>query len=127
MRPFITKQTTKFKTPISAEECLAITLLYLGTEETYESLMYQVRIHRTTISQIIQEACGAIYKVLQTGYMKLPSSPQEWKAIADEGYRRWNFPNCFGAADGKHITILKPKKSVSDFLTIRNFIVQKIP
>ena len=52
--PFITKQTTKFRTPAPAEERLAITLQYLATGETYESLMYQYRIHSTTISQIIQ-------------------------------------------------------------------------
>ena len=46
--------------------------------------------------------------------MKLPSSPKERKAIADDGYRDRNFPNCFGAADGKHIPILKPKHSGSD-------------
>ena len=34
--------------------------------------------------QIIQEVCSAIYKVLQPDYTKLPSSPQEWKAIAEE-------------------------------------------
>ena len=37
VRPFITKQTTKFRTPIPAEERLAITLRYLTTGETYES------------------------------------------------------------------------------------------
>ena len=52
--------------------------------------------------------------------MKLPSSLQEWKAIADEGY---NFPNCFGAADGKDIAILKPKHLDLIFITIGNFIV----
>ena len=118
VHPFITKQAIKFRTAIPAEERLAITL-YLATGETYESSMYQFRIHRTTISQIIQEICSAIWKVLQPGCMKQPSSPQEWKAIADEGYCCWNFPNCFGAADGKHITILKPKHSESDFCNYR--------
>ena len=55
MRPFITKQTTKFRAPIPAEERLAVTLRYLATGKIYKSLMYQFRIHRTTISQIIQE------------------------------------------------------------------------
>ena len=45
VRPFITKHTTKFGTPIPAEECLAITLRYLATGKTYKSLMYQFRIH----------------------------------------------------------------------------------
>ena len=88
LRPSITKQTTKFRTPTPAEERVAITLRYLAPRETYESVMYQFRIHRTTISQIIQEVCSAIYKILQPDYMKLPSSHQERKAIADEGYRR---------------------------------------
>ena len=53
--------------------------------------------------------------------MKLPSSPQEWKAITDEGYRRCHFPNCFGAADGKHIAVLKAKHSGSDFYNYKGF------
>ena len=122
MPSFITKQITKFRTPTPAEERLAIKLQYLATGETYESLMYQFRIHRTNISEIIQEVCSAIYKVLQPDYMKLPSSPQEWKAIADEGYLRWNFPNSFGAATGKHIVILKPKHSGSDFYNYKGFL-----
>ena len=77
--------------------------------------MYQFRIYRTTISQIIQDVCSASCKVLQPDFMKLLPSPQEWKAIADEGYRRWNISNCFGAADGEPITILKSKHSGSDF------------
>ena len=53
--------------------------------------------------------------------MKLPSSPQEWKGIANEGHRHWNFSNCFGAADGKHIAVLKPKHSGSDFYNYKGF------
>ena len=70
---------------------------------------------------MIQDVCSAIYKVLQRDYMKLPSSPQEWKGIADEGYCRWNLPNCFRAADGKHIAILKPKHSGSDCYNYKGF------
>ena len=121
VRPFITKQTTKFRTPIPAAERLTITLRYLATGETFESLMYQFRIHKITISQIMQEVCSVIYKVLQPDYMKLPSSSQKQKAIADEGYHRQNFPNCFGAADGKYIAILKPKHSGSDFYNYKRF------
>ena len=85
---FITKQTTKFRTPVPAEERLAISLQYLLRGETYESVIYQFRIHRTTVSQIIKEVCSAIYKVLETDYMKVSSFRQELKTIADEGYHR---------------------------------------
>lgn len=29
----------------------------------------------------------------------------DWKHVADGFHKRWNFPNCFGAIDGKHIVI----------------------
>ena len=53
--------------------------------------------------------------------MKLPSSHQEWKANADEGYHRWNFPERLEAADGKHIAILKSKHFGSDFYNYNGF------
>ena len=36
-------------------------------------------------------------------------SEDKWKSIADEFYERWNFPNCIGAIDGKHVMIQCPK------------------
>ena len=71
--------------------------------------------------QSIQEVCSAIYKVLQPDYTKLSSSSQEWKAIADEGYRRWNFLNYSGAAGGKHIAMLKAKHSEPDSYNCKRF------
>ena len=83
--------------------------------------MYQFRIHKTTISKIIQEVCIAIYKVLQLIYMRISSSTGEWLHIAEKTYQRWNYPNCFGAADGKHIAIVKPKHFGSDFYNYKCF------
>ena len=53
--------------------------------------------------------------------MKLRSSPQKEKTIADEGYYRLNFLNCFRAAEGKHIAILMPKHSGSHFYSYKGF------
>ena len=39
--------------PISPEEKLALTLRFLATGESYESLMYQFRIHRRTIGKFV--------------------------------------------------------------------------
>ena len=57
-------QTKNFRTPIPGEEPLAITLQYLAIEESYESLMCQFRINRTTISRIIQEVYTQLTKLL---------------------------------------------------------------
>ena len=62
--------------PIPAEEKLAITLRYLATGETFESLMYQFRVHRTTIAAFIPEVCKAIYETLKEEYLKMPQNEE---------------------------------------------------
>ena len=51
--PFITKKTTMIRQPIDPEIKIAITLRFLATGESYESLMYQFRVHSGTISKFI--------------------------------------------------------------------------
>lgn len=46
-------------------------------------------------------------------YIQTPSTPEKWKSVADGFCRRWNFPNCLGAIDGKHIAITAPPGSGS--------------
>lgn len=37
--------------------------------------------------------------------LQVPSSEEEWKEILRQFNDLWNFPNCLGAVDGKHVTI----------------------
>ena len=107
--------------PISAEEKLAVTLRYLATGETMESLMYQFRIHRSTITLFIPRVCEAIYKVLAPEYMRVPTTEPEWQIFIDGTQSRWQFPNCFAAADGKHIGIVQPANSSSEYYNYKGF------
>jgi hypothetical protein len=52
-------------------------------------------------------------------YMPVPSE-SDWKRIAKRFLERWNFPNCVGALDGKHILIQRPNKSGSEFFNYKN-------
>jgi hypothetical protein len=45
---------------------------------------------------------------------QLPSSEEQWKAIADEFDRRWNFPHYIGALHGKHV-LIRQENTVGEF------------
>lgn len=42
--------------------------------------------------------------------LKMPTK-DDLIQISEEFWRKWNFPNCVGAIDGKHIRIFAPGKS----------------
>lgn len=50
----------------------------------------------------------------------MPSSPEEWTNVAKQFEDIWNFPNCIGAIDGKHVILQAPMKSGSDFFNYKS-------
>ena len=68
--PSITKETTNMRLPIAPDEKLAVTLRFLATGESYESLQYQFRIHCTTIGRFVPLVCKAIYCCLKENISK---------------------------------------------------------
>lgn len=86
---------------------------FLG--ETQRSLAFQFRIAQNTISGIIPTVCRAIFEVLKDDYLCTPEDDRNWKAIAHRFQYLWNFPNCLGALDGKHIKIVPPPQSGSSY------------
>ena len=52
-------------------------------------------------------------------FVKLPSSEDEWKGISDGFYKQWNFPNCLGAIDGKHVVMQAPRGAGSTFFNYK--------
>ncbi|XP_039962355.1 putative nuclease HARBI1 [Bactrocera tryoni] len=108
--PLIEKQDTIMRDAISPNERLSVTLRFLATGESYESLKFPSRIATPTLSKIIIETCESIVKVLKD-FISMPKNEEEWKIIATEFFEMWNFPNCLGAIDGKHINIKRPPHS----------------
>jgi hypothetical protein len=58
--------------------------------------------------------------------MPVPNE-DDWNTIADEFWVRWQFPNCIGAVDGKHITIQAPKSSGSLYWNYKNKLLYCAP
>ncbi|XP_020496176.1 uncharacterized protein [Labrus bergylta] len=108
INPIIRRQNTNYRDCISVGERLMITLRFLATGESFRSLSYQFRVGLSTIRQLVPETCAAIYKVLKDKYLKCPDTVQEWQQVADGFQAQWNFPNCLGALDGKHVNIRPP-------------------
>lgn len=52
---------------------------------------------------------------------QMPKNEAEWKAVAEDYYNRWNYPNCVGAMDGKHISLQAPINSGSEFFNYKGF------
>ena len=49
----------------------------------------------------------------------MPSTEEEWRTVANEYEDRWNFPNCLGSMDGKHIMIKQPRNSGSYYFNYK--------
>ena len=64
---------------------------------------------------IIRETCDAIWDALSTEMIKMPTTTDQWQVLADDFNELWNFPNCIGAIDGKHVVIQAPPGSGSEF------------
>ena len=119
--PYITKKKCNSRIPVSAGERLVVTLRYLATGDSQQSQAFNFRLGKSTVCNIIKETCSGIWNSLCTTYLKAPKSEHEWKEIANEMFTQWNFPNCIGALDGKHIAIECPANSGSNFFNYKKF------
>ena len=119
--PDISKKSTCMRETISAEERLALTLRYLASGESQQSLSYSFRIGRSTASGIISEVCEAIWNRLNKNYVTVPSTKTEWEAISEDFMNIWDLPHCIGAIDGKHIRMVAPASSGSLYYNYKGF------
>ena len=119
--PLITKDDTNFRKAIPADQRLMLTLRFLASGDSQVSLHYLFRMGKKTVSRIIAETTDAIQSTLMEDYMKTPSTTSQWKSIAADFERRWNFPHVLGALDGKHIRIQAPNKCGSLFHNYKGF------
>ena len=77
---------------------------YLVSGDSYKTLSFLFRVSPSAVCNIVRETNAVLYDVLQP-LVLVPPSEEKWKEIAQEMDDRWQFPNCIGALDGKHVVM----------------------
>ena len=97
LRRRITKKH-HIRPPIPPEERLAVTLCYLATGNTKQSIAFEFKLGRSTVSSIIDEVCEELWDVL-ANFVQPPSAKNDWEKISDDFIEFWNIPHCIGAME----------------------------
>lgn len=92
----------------------------MATGESFRSLAFQYRVCHSWISVIINEVSAAIVKKLLNLIIPSPTENDQ-KNISDQYLSKWNFPNCVGAIDGKHVRLKAPKNSGSLYYNYKEY------
>ena len=99
---------------------LVIVYSFLATGDSFFTLSIRFRRGTSTVACAVYEVFDAIWQVLQPIYMQAPME-DDWKHIENRFCTRWNFPNCIGALDGKHVMIRAPPNSSSMFYNYKGY------
>ncbi|CAM4425513.1 unnamed protein product [Leuciscus chuanchicus] len=112
LAPSLTKEQTHYRNPIDPEQRLAVCLRFLSTGDSYRTIASSFRLGVSTVASIVSETCDALWHCLRDEHLPVPTE-EMWRSTARRFHERWNFPNCLGAMDGKHIYIQAPANSGS--------------
>lgn len=121
LTPLVGCQDTNMRPALPVGLKLAVTLRYLATGDDYTSLHYDFRVSVPSISRFVPKVLKAIIQVYKDEYLPSPRTPEAWKEVADGFSRRWNYHNCLGALDGKHVPIRRPPHAGSKFFNYKKF------
>ena len=119
--PRLFKPDSKFRPSLEPGLKLTIALRYFAAGNDYKSLMYAFRVGKSSIVRIIPEVADAIIEEYGQEVIPMPTTQDEWKAIADLFETRWNLPHCVGALDGKHVRIQCPPRTGSLYYNYKKF------
>ena len=95
-------------------------MFFLGKGDSLQTVAWGFRIGCFTAQEIVLKTTKALYQVLEKDHLQQPNT-DEWTRLSYDFAKDWNFPNCVGAIDGKHIAIQCPAKSGSDYYNYKQF------
>ncbi|XP_036141722.1 protein ALP1-like [Monomorium pharaonis] len=104
---------------IGPKERLALTLRYLASGDSMISMSYQYLVGVSTANNIIGETCKAIWDILHPLVLPRALTETAWLNIAQNFKDKTNCAHCFGAIDGKHVTIQCPNNAGSTYFNYK--------
>uniref|UniRef100_A0A1A7W9J8 DDE Tnp4 domain-containing protein n=1 Tax=Iconisemion striatum TaxID=60296 RepID=A0A1A7W9J8_9TELE len=116
--PELQKQSTNYRAAIEPKQRLAVALRYLASGDSLISLASSYRLGHSTVSNSVHMVCAAIEKLMMQQHLPKPTKDM-WTEVAQGFWTKWNFPNCLGAIDGKHVFIQAPPNSGRQYLNNR--------
>lgn len=93
---------------------------FLATGDSFASLSLRFRMGKSTVAAIVKDTCSKIWEVLHEEYIPQPTT-QMWYDVAKRYSSKWNFPNCIGSIDGKHIEVKCPPNSGSLYYNYKQY------
>nr|CAI5844569.1 unnamed protein product [Callosobruchus analis] len=117
----ISYQNTNMRLSIPPEERVRVTLKYLATGISFSALSYEYLLAPSTLRKIVFDTCQVIWNKLQPLYMSETLAEDDCLRIADQFFARTKFPNIIGVVDGKHIRVIKPSHSGSNFFNYKKY------
>ncbi|XP_064097017.1 putative nuclease HARBI1 [Macrobrachium nipponense] len=117
----ILKKDTKIRLAQEVGLKLVVNLRHLASGNDYSSLQYSFRVSKSSISRFIPLVCQAIIDTYKPEVMNYPKTPEEWNDVAKQFASKWNYFNCVGALDRKHVAIKKPKGGGSLYFKYKKF------
>ena len=111
----------RYRRPLEPGLKIAITLHFLVTGNSFQSMEFNWRTEHNTIGKFVFEVSDAIIEEYAREVFRTLTTTDGWLEIAKGFQERWNFPRACGALDGKHVAIWKPKQSDSIYYNYKGF------
>ena len=121
LRPYLEKQVTRMRKPISTECQIESFLYYISDEARYRKTANVIGISRGSVSLIIRKVSKAIVEFLEKDYMKLPETVAKVENLTQKFLEHHGFPRCIGAIDGTHIPIRQPNQNYAYYVKRKGF------
>jgi hypothetical protein len=120
LRPFIEKQSTRFRDPVPADRRLGIFLYHIAQGATYTVLSNQFAVGRSTVSNIIGEVGLSICRHLSRAYIHFLTT-DEALVTAAFWEKQVQIPGIVACIDGSHIPIKRPRHDGEGYFNRKHF------